>query len=327
MGSGRARVRALRQRRVFNPDNLANELPMWEQQIAASIESCATVLAERWDWRGPISVGKTTSVSNLEPGWLLKIYPTSLVVDIALPQLDREDAGRMIAVQHTGSTRSIIRLGYATVYVAAVTSVGAIASVVWDGQTWAAVTGGVEWVEVPNTPEIVSAGSASPLSQVTLAGWSSKVQVFPSGAVTNFNTVFRLPRTWIGTDVKPALTVIPIVSGTGNAQINLYYRFAGLGVAPPWATSYAAAAPLAASQGTVVGVTPALASVPLRVPFADVPTPIGSFTALDAAVNMFFERNGTSGLDTYTVGAPNNLMLWTVGLLAQCCAVGSRMVT
>jgi hypothetical protein len=324
------RWRGLRRRGTF-PDP-GRDLPQWEAQILDALSSLAIVSAERWVMAGPVSGSSSAAIVSaagaLQPGWLLRVAPTGLVTDIPLPDLGREGTGRMVAVQHTGARRSIIRLGWAGEYVAACTSPGQVAVCVWDGTAWMATSGRVEWTLLQPqalTPVI----DAAPLVSQAIGNWGANLYCFPKGADTNTWGAYVMPRGWVGTEVLPDVTVLPLVSQNANALFNVLSVWLGKDTTPALVNFPGSTPQTQAQTGLTVAVTTANYGQQRTIPAAVIATPISLLSTLDATVLMTIQRTGSLGGDTYTTqyaGTNNNIALVSSNLRVQVCGTEATMV-
>jgi hypothetical protein len=326
------RWRGLRRRGVF-PDP-PRDLPQWEAQILDAIGSLAIASAERWVMAGPVSGSSSaaiqTAIGPMQPGWLLKVAPTGLAVDLPLPDLGREGTGRMIAVQHNGAARSALRLGWGGSAVAACMAPGQIAMCVWDGTAWAALTGRVEWVDVHSSPEMVESPNATaPLVVQAIANYGQKFWCFPTGSNTGIMRPFMVPQGWIRTDIQPCLMVVPLVNQAANANFTLYWLWEGVGEAPA-VRNYANTPPGMSQQTVNLGVTATNYSRVTRVPFSNISVSglDALFTTADAALILSVDRNGaTDGYTTAYSGTSNNVALWQLMFRCQVCSHGVTTVS
>lgn len=322
MPGAQIRWRGLRRRGTF-PDP-SRDLPQWESQILDSLGSLATASAERWIMAGPVSGSSGSAVQSalgqIQPSWMLRIAPTGITCDIALPDIGTEGTGRQIAVQHTGATRSALRLEWGGSYLAACTSPGQIAVCVWDGNAWRAISGRVEWRTIPASHAVPLNASASPLVQMQVPVWGQSLLFFPSGAATYTWSGFAMPADWIGTAVQPEVIVTPMVSATATAKWEIYYEWQGVESAPIYST-YGPTPPANGSQtGINMSITAANYGQARRIAASVLPTPLALSSTLDGFLLMGTTRRGD--LDNYNTAynaTANNIALMQQGVRAQCC--------
>ena len=304
------RWRGLRRRGVF-PDP-PRDLPQWEAQILDALGSLAVASAERWVMAGPVSGSSSAAIQAaigpMQPGWLLRVAPIGLVVDLPLPDLGREGTGRMIAVQHTGAHDSIIRLQWAGQYVAAATCAGCLCSAVWDGTAWVAVTGGVRWQHINSDAPFIIANWDTPgtgLADVATGAWGHGMN-FPNNGVSSVAGAYYIPRNWVGTDMEIDLHVTPRVSGTGDALWAADWSFAahGVGNAPSWALTFAVSPPATGSQlSSALALAPSDLGLIREVDFPyKLLTPIGLMSQMGLTLFLNLLRRADLAGDTFSPG-------------------------
>lgn len=310
MPGAQIRWRGLRRRGTF-PDP-SRDLPQWESQILDALAGIATASAERWVMAGPVSGANSAAIVSaagaLQPGWLLRVAPIGLVTDIPLPDLGREGAGRMIAVQHAGSVDSIIRLGWNGDYIAAATCVGCICSAVWDGVSWVAFTNGVRWKHVNTDSPFIVGNWDTPgngVADVTTGSWGHALN-FSNNGVSGIVGAYYIPQTWIGTDIDLDFHVTPRVSGTGNAIFAADWSFAahGVGNAPAWAVTFALSPPSTGSQiANTLALAPSDLGLIREVSFPNMmPTPIGLMSQVGLTLFLNMIRRADLAGDTFSPG-------------------------
>lgn len=313
MAGAQIRWRGLRRRGKFaQPES---DLPQWEVQILDALRDLATASAERWVLP-PVAAGGTGSdVINsvggpLQPGWLLRVSPSALTCDLPLPDLGRDGIGRTVAVRHTGTRRSILRLQYGSQYIAACTAPGQIASVVWTGDGWSALTGGVGLARVESSAVCSQNSASGPLIAYTVPGWNQVALFFPAGSARWIWSNTALPTDWIGTDYTARVVVIPVAAQAASTTWDVYYANVGVDGAPAYPGTGTAIT-------TTLATTVAGAGIPRVIPGLPIPSPIASMTNTDARVFLGVTRRGD--LDTYNAtfgGTANNVMLVSIGVEA-----------
>lgn len=298
----------------------------WESRLLDSMRSLGQASADRWLPVGPFSAGTQPAI---EPGWLMRVAPTALVSEVQLPNLGRDGAGRMVAIQHVGAGRSILRLAFGTTLVAGCTSPGHIATAVWDGQAWQGMLGRIEWVSIPSTPETSLNHPGVPMPLQTIASWGTSFLMFPSNAVTAYSGLFRLPLSWVGTNPVIDSRVIPMVAASGNAIFEWHGHWVGneevsigaiIDPSPNYSLANVTVPITAAKAGGAVSLGDYTTST--------MPTITGVATNNSVSLFSVIVRLGGTASDTYStayLGTPNNLALMSHGIRVQCCSQGAMV--